>query len=101
MIGDLGREAAAIAAILAARSDQLARGHTLEADLAKSAADLARIGRRLLLEAIDVLEPGDHQNIAVGIKRLARAGAMMLAAIARAAEEETPSPPTLIATGEN
>lgn len=74
--------------ILAARREQIERGHTAESDAAKPAAELARIGYRFVLDAVDVLERGERQNFPVGIRRLARAGGMMIAAIARAREEQ-------------
>lgn len=74
--------------ILAARADQLGAGHTAEADAARHPHELAEIGRTFISEAIDVLHPGTRRNLSVGIRRLAKGAAMILAAIERAEKEE-------------
>lgn len=81
--------AVALALVLEARREQIEKhGHDETADAGKSPHELAEIGRRYVQEAIEILHPGDRQNLDVGIKRLARGGAMMLAAIERAKKEK-------------
>lgn len=80
--------AVALSLVLEARREQIEKhGHDEAADDLKSPSQLAAIGRDYASYAVDNLHPGERQNIPVAIKRMARAAAMMIAAIERAKKE--------------
>lgn len=70
--------------ILEQRLEQIERhGHDDAADALRSPAELIHLAKIILTEAADVCHPGDRCNLDVAHRRLARAGAMVLAIMRR------------------
>jgi hypothetical protein len=73
----------ALKAIVAARVDQVAKhGHTPDRDADLPLKHLPHHARSMLLDTVDLLE-GPHRNLVVARRRLAKAAAMLMAAIDR------------------
>jgi hypothetical protein len=73
----------AVKAVLEARIEQIVKhGHSVEADAGLTLKYLPHNARSMILDASDLLD-GQHRNLVVGRRRLAKAAAMLLAAIDR------------------
>jgi hypothetical protein len=75
----------AVKAVLEARIEQILKhGHSPEADAELTLKYLPHHARSMIIDAVDLLqESGPHRNLVVGRRRLAKAAAMLLAAIDR------------------
>lgn len=74
----------AMRAVIEARIEQVVKhGHTPEGDADRPLRLLPNNARQMILDTLDLLDPGGRQNLVVGRRRLARAAALLLAAIDR------------------
>lgn len=74
----------ALNAVLEARIEQIVKhGHTPAQDAAMPLKVLPHHARSMILDATDLMDPGCRRNLTVARRRIAKAAAMLLAAIDR------------------
>jgi hypothetical protein len=81
-----------LSAVLAALRDQEGKGHTAASDLELG---LAHFRNELVSrgQALDVILPGDRQNLDVGYRRAAKLAAMAIATMRRIRNEQSKGAP--------